>query len=282
MQSGRASMTAYRVALRRAAHQAFDRPLILDDPLALRILGPDVQRELRERREARQGRLGRAMRAFFVVRSRFAEDALDDAIARGVRQYVVLGAGLDTSCYRRPAGEELRMFEVDHPATQAWKRECLQHAGIAVPRNLSFVPVDFERQSLAEELRTAGLDGDQPVFFSWLGVTLYLTSNALTATLRFIASLPPETTVVFDYVVDSSELGWIRRFIRWLLVRGLAKAGEPMRTSFKPSNLETKLRALGFAQVENPGPEELNARYCKGRSDGMQVGRIARIAMATV
>jgi methyltransferase (TIGR00027 family) len=124
---------------------------------------------------------------FVAARSRYAEDQLAQAVEQRVAQYVVLGAGLDTFAYRNPHAAYLRVFEVDRPATQAWKLERLQAAGIAVPPELQFVPVDFERQTLATGLEQGGFDSGSPAFLSWLGVTPYLTRESCMATLRFIA-----------------------------------------------------------------------------------------------
>src|SRR5271168_1087136 len=176
MQEGKFSRTARRVAIRRAAHQLLDHPRVLDDPLALRIIGLEAAEELRTNPKEHHA-FARAFRAFMAARSRYAEDELARAVAHGVRQYVVLGAGLDTFAYRNPhAG--LRVFEVDHPATQAWKREQLQAGEIAIPASLTFVPIDFERQTLAAGLDQAGFDTRAAAFFSWLGVTPYLTREA--------------------------------------------------------------------------------------------------------
>ena len=168
----RPSLTAWSVARRRAAHQVIDEaPRVLDDPLALRITGGEWR--------ARAGEpetFSRSLRSLVVARSRYSEDELGRAVAAGVSQCVVLGAGLDTFAYRNPyAG--LRVFEVDHPATQEWKQELLARAGITVPDSVTYVPVDFERESLAERLRAAGL-GSEATFFSWLGVTPYLSREA--------------------------------------------------------------------------------------------------------
>src|ERR1700733_996414 len=169
MQKGKFSRTAQRVAIRRAAHQLLDEPKVLDDPLALRIIGSEAAAELRSNPKEHHA-FSRAFRAFMAARSRFAEDELAGAVARGVRQYVVLGAGLDTFAYRNPhAG--LRVFEVDHPATQEWKRERLRAANISVPSSLTFVPIDFERKTLDVGLEQRGFDANAPAFFSWLGVT---------------------------------------------------------------------------------------------------------------
>src|SRR5882672_4895598 len=148
MQQGKASRTADRVAERRAAHQVRDRPLVLDDPIALRVIDPEVARALREHPPQREmSMVGPYLRAFFVMRSRFAEDELAAAVGRGVRQYVVLGAGFDTFAYRNPF-LELRVFEVDHPDTQAVKRQRLADAGIALPETLSFLSADLSLCSL--------------------------------------------------------------------------------------------------------------------------------------
>src|SRR5271163_1639382 len=173
MQEGKFSRTARRVAIRRAAHQLLDHPMVLDDPLALRIIGSEAAESLRSNPKEDHG-FARAFRAFMAARSRYAEDELACAVEHEVRQYVVLGAGLDTFAYRNPH-LGLRIFEVDHPATQAWKREQLQAARIAIPTSLTFVPIDFERQTLAAGLEQAGFDAGAAAFFSWLGVTPYLT-----------------------------------------------------------------------------------------------------------
>src|SRR5262245_30311283 len=153
MQEAQPSRTAMRVAVRRAAHQVFDRPLVLDDPLALAIVGSDAAEQLDAARSGQQGTVARAIRAFIVARSRLAEDELARAIARGARQYVILGAGLDTFAYRNPfESRALRVFEVDHPSTQEWKRRMLAAAGIVIPSSVTYAPADFERQTLKNAL----------------------------------------------------------------------------------------------------------------------------------
>src|SRR6202035_6128756 len=176
MQEGKFSKTAHRVAIRQAAHQLLDQPRVLDDPLALRIIGSQAEQELRSNPREHHA-FSRAFRAFMAARSRYAEDELARAVAHGVTQYVVLGAGLDTFAYRNPH-PGLRVFEVDHPATQAWKREQLQAANIAIPPSLTFVPIDFELQTLADGLSRSGFNANAAAFFSWLGVTPYLTREA--------------------------------------------------------------------------------------------------------
>src|SRR5262245_66401745 len=207
MQEARPSQTALRVALRRAAHQVFDHPVILDDPIALRILSQDAVAKLKLDPRQR-GRVALTLRAFMAVRSRFAEDALGRAVQRGVRQYVVLGAGLDTFAYRNP-WPDLRVFEVDHSATQTWKMNRLAAGKIEVPSNVTYAPVNFESQTLANGLVAAGFDPTMPAFFSWLGVTMYLTVPATLSTFDFIGSTAPGGGVAFDYSVPRKSLGFL-------------------------------------------------------------------------
>jgi methyltransferase (TIGR00027 family) len=288
MQEGRASKTAERVAMRRAAHQLYDdAPLLFADPLALRILSEASRVELREREEMeRTHPYARGMRAFLCARSRFAEDALEQAAARGVRQYVVLGAGLDTFAGRSALPEssvhpELRIFEVDHPATQAWKRACLEQAGVHVPDTVTFVPVDFERDGLMERLRASGFDAVAPAFCSWLGVLPYLTREAAEGTLRALGSLPAGSGVAFDYSVARESLSPNQQAAYDWLAERVARAGEPFRLGFDPAELRELLMDCGFMRVEDLDGDAIHARYFAGRSDGLTVrGALGRLACA--
>jgi methyltransferase (TIGR00027 family) len=278
----RPSLTAQRVALSRAAHQLYDNPRILEDPVALPIVGPRGEEEIRNHRRRFAAPLARRLRAFLVARSRVAEEALGAAVARGVRQYVVLGAGLDTFAFRNPYPDSLlRVFEVDHPVTQAWKRRQLAAAGIELPDSLTFVPIDFETQALANVLREAGLRTDAPAFVSWLGVTMYLTPATVMATLKYVASsLPEGSAIVFDYAVPPAGLGLVRRLAARALLGRVAAAGEPWKALFAPGALAAELSALGFAQIEDLGPDELDARFFRNRKDGLRVGGLGRVLRA--
>ena len=269
MQEGKFSRTAQRVAIRRAAHQLLDQPRVLDDPLALRIIGVEAAEELQSNPKENH-KFSRAFRAFMVARSRYAEDQLAHAVSRGVRQYVVLGAGLDTFACRNPH-PWLRVFEVDHPATQAWKRGQLQAASIVVSPSLTFVPVDFEQQTLADGLRLSGFNTNDAAFFSWLGVTPYLTHAACMATLSFIAKMPPGSGVVFDFAVDRKLLNFGQKMALDALSRRVAAAGEPLQLFFDPGKLQEELIGLGFRRTEFLQGEQINARYFKDRSDGLCV-----------
>lgn len=283
MIEARPSRTAYMVAMRRAAHQLFDNPKVLDDPIALPILGPGAEERLRG--EPRfLNRMGRAVRASMAARSRYAEDQLAAAIGRGTRQYVVLGAGLDTFAYRNPhdAGG-LQVFEVDFPATQEWKRQRLAGAGIAIPASVTFAPIDFEHKTLPEGLKAAGFDASEPAFFSWLGVTMYLARDTVLNTLRFIASCAPGGGVAFDYMVPRETLKLGGRIVFDALSRRVASAGEPFVTFFVPDELRDELTRMGFRAIENLGPREINARYFEGRADGLRVpGLLGRFLSAQV
>ncbi len=270
MQEGQFSRTAQKVAVRRAAHQLHDHPKVLDDPLALQIIGPQAVEELRSSRRERHG-FARSFRALMAARSRYAEDQLAQAVARGVDQYVVLGAGLDTFACRNPhAG--LRVFEVDHPDTQAWKHERLHAAGIAIPATLTFVPVNFERQSFAEELRRAGFNDREPAFFSWLGVTMYLTQAAFESTLTFIAAMPAGSGVVFDFAIDRKLLNLGQRIAVEVLANRVAAIGEPFQLYLNPTTLQEELRNLGFRRTEFLDGARLNALYFRDRADGLRIG----------
>jgi methyltransferase (TIGR00027 family) len=282
MYDARPSRTALRVAIRRAAHQILDRPVVFDDPFAQRIIGADAAAKLKAGLGEQSGVAARSLRAFLVVRSRFAEDELARAVKDGVRQYLLLGAGLDTFAYRNPhAASGLRVFEVDHPATQAWKREQLRAAEIAVPSGEIFVPVDFEKETLAEGLRRAGFSTGEKAFFAWLGVAPYLTEKAFAETLEFIASMPPGSGVVFDYAVPRKSLSFVERFIFDRISARVAAAGEPFQLFLNPKELAERLRRIGFEHLEDLGVEDLNSRYFQSRSDGLRVrGRLGRLMSA--
>lgn len=250
--------------MRRAIHQIHDgEPKVLDDPLAVAIVG-------RENLQTEDSMRSRTMRAFMVARSRYAEDKLAAAVANGVRQYVVLGAGLDTFAYRNPF-PDVRVFEVDHPATQAWKREQLQAAGIEIPKKFAFVAIDFEKQTLHTELAAAGFTQAEPAFFSWLGVTPYLTRQAFEGTVRFVATMPARSGVAFDFAVERSALGFLERAALDELSRRVASAGEPFQLFFHPQTLEDELKSMGFSEIERLNADEINTRYFANRSDKLRV-----------
>jgi methyltransferase (TIGR00027 family) len=274
--------TALKVAILRAAHQLLDNPVVFEDPLAVKILGTAEEKSLLNNLSQYNTPRLKGLRASLVVRSRLAEDKWTQSQAHGVHQYVILGAGLDTFAYRSQGRDRIRIFEVDLPATQRWKRECLRKAGIEEPPSLVFVPVDFERSTLAEGLRQAAFRGSEPAFFSWLGVTMYIGEEAVMSTLRFIASLAPGSGVVFDYGVLPRLLSSRERSSMELLAAKAAEHGELWKTYFDPSALAPTLRSLGFNLVEEFGPEDLNELYFSGRLDGLRKSGVSRLIHARI
>jgi len=263
MQEGQFSRTALGAAGHRAAHQILEGGLFFRDPLALPILGAEAQDAI-DKAKAQPRRRG--LRLFIALRSRFAEEAAHAAIARGVRQIVVLGAGLDTFAYRLQAPAGLSVFEVDHPATQAEKRRRLKAARVAAPAHLAFVGCDFERQAFIDALATAGFNANRPSFIFWLGVTAYLSPEAVFATLAAVAALPGGAEIVFDYAAPPETIDHPdARAAHEELARKVAAAGEPLRAAFDPSALRAQLAALGFAEIEDTTAGEAAARYAPGR-----------------
>ena len=258
MEPGQPSRTAIGAAAHRAVHQVLEHGAIFHDPLAIPILGDDFEPALAE---ARSDPSRRRLRLFIAVRTRFPEDALERAVESGVGQLVVLGAGLDTYAYRTRLADRLRMYEVDHPATQTWKRRRLAAIGIAAPATLTYAPVDFERETLDHGLVAAGFDPAKPSFFTWLGVVPYLTTAAVMATLACIGGLPGGAEVVFDYPnppgpSDPPELTAARA----ALAARVAAVGEALQSAFETDTLHDDLHALGFRTIEDLGPPAIRER----------------------
>jgi methyltransferase (TIGR00027 family) len=277
---GKPSATAQRVAMRRAAHQILDTPRVFEDPLAMAIIGREAAAQISAGTAGGDGFSGRFMRAFLAARSRFAEDELRLSYERGTRQYVILGAGLDTFAYRNPFAD-LAVFEIDHPATQAWKRWRLEEAAIAVPANVTYAPVDFQTQTFVDALARVGFRANEPAFFSWLGVTMYLKESAVMETFRAIISMSPKNGIVFDYSVPRSSLSFLNKMAFDALMRRVTTVGEPFIGFFKPDALVPDLKNLGYREIENLGAHEINQRYFAGRTDKLRVGgKLARLMSA--
>ncbi|TSD99653.1 class I SAM-dependent methyltransferase [Skermania sp. ID1734] len=295
MDDARPSRTAFATAYARAYHQIADQPRIFTDPLAARLLGVTVDeltalgRPGVERPDHDFGSdihllaaVDRPRRLFFAARSRFAEDRVAAAVAAGVRQVVMLGAGLDTFAYRNPR-PDLHVFEVDHPATQAWKQQRLDAADIERPEQLTFVPVDFETEGLARGLESAGFSRTEPAIFVWLGVVFYLTPDAARTTLQYIAGQCEPVEVIFDYLQKpgtDEERGQLQaRATR------AAHVGEAWSSYFTPDEIAAKLRALGFADIDDRSATELIAGYLDGSvefdGDPPQALRPVRILRAS-
>ncbi len=222
----------------------------------------------------------RSLRAFVVARSCFAEDMLHEAVASGGTQHVLLGAGLDTFAYRNPY-PDVRVFEVDHPATQEWKRALLQQNGIPRPDTCRYVPVDFERDSLLDRLVAAGFDGRAGAVFAWLGVVPYLTGAAMRSTLEVLGALPGSGKLVLDYGLPRAMLPPNEQLALDSLSARVAQAGEPFQQFFSPEQIGRELGDSGWSVLQDLDGIAINARYFAGRSDSFGVlGKGARLLLA--
>ena len=296
MEIGRASWTAINCAAIRAAHLLLDHdPKIHRDDLAMALGGFESEGALRLSLDERLSGVTRefnrdlarfhfdALRALMAARNRYAEDELARALNDGTHQYVLLGAGLDTFAHRRPdLCDRLRIYELDYPSTQAWKRERLAQLKMQAPRNLTYVPVDFEREDPAERLAAAGCRLDQLVFVSWLGVTQYLEPEATVDTLHHVAGFAPGSEIVFEYVVPEDELEGIEReYLRACKARS-ARQSEPWLGLMRPAALMHHLNRMGFAEAIDLDAHAINERYFAGRKDRLRVAKAHHLVKARV
>lgn len=287
MKTDQHSLTAESAAAARALHMRKPAPRIFDDPFAIDLLSPRMRRMvtnpvLRGLQRLLLGALAPTLEGQVCSRSRFAEDALEQAMAAGATQFVLLSAGLDSFALRRPdLMARLQVFEVDHPDTQRFKRARLEDLGTALPENLHFAPVDFEHEGIAEGLRRTSHDPGKRTFFSWLGTVPYLTEEAILGTLSDVVSLsPPGSELVFDFCGPIARLEPRDRRLIQRLLRYTARRGEPLLSFEEPESLLEKICALGFDQVELLDTPEQVRRYRTGRSDGLRVipfGYLARL-----
>jgi len=301
MDEGRASRTAIAIAYFRAHHYAHATTKIFEDSLAGALLNAR-EREAVEKflleglakhnpELARSGAdrttlIGYALAGLVVVlaRARYAEDRLAEAMRDGVSQHVVIGAGLDTFALRRPdLQDRLRIIEIDHPATQASKQRRIREAGLTPPPHLHFAPADLEKESLAEVLSRTPYDPGRPAFFSWLGVTMYLTGDAIRATLCSLrGSSAAGSQLVFDYIDRSAFAPENRSPTFSRLIEIVRRVGEPMIFGFDPSELGAELAAQGFRLLEDLGPEAQEELFYRNRTDGLRPTGSARLGRAAV
>jgi methyltransferase (TIGR00027 family) len=286
MDEERPSVTALGAAIMRALHQTRDHdPKVLDDRIVPQLVDPESEFYRMRVEFLKRLPLPTRLRfeSTFVMRSRYAEDCLADAFDQDVRQYVILGAGLDTFAYRQPPwADSLRILEVDHPATQQWKRRCMAAASISIPLNVTLVPIDFARTSLAEGLSSAGLDFAAPAFFSMLGVSQYLSPEALELTLKYVLSMPSGTEIVFSFVASDAVLPADDVAFVNAIITQSAAVGEPWLSRFHPDELIAKLTEMGFSHVFHLTPEEANHRYFQNRRDGLNAALGEQMIRATI
>jgi methyltransferase (TIGR00027 family) len=282
MSDRNASRTALGTAYMRAAHQLFDaQPRILDDPLAVALLGPSALQRINDTADSYQTAERLALRAHVVLRSRFAEDRLAAAVLRGVTQYILLGAGFDTFALRQPTwAQALKILEVDHPGTQALKRSQLAAAGLAMPENALFANIDLEHESLRGGLLRYNVSLDEPTFFSWLGVTMYLTEAAIDAVLHSVAAFPAGSEIVLTFAPPPKPQVGTASAPPPLLAQRAASLGEPWVSYFEPDALEAKLRGAGFSKVEFLSPAEAEERYFRQRPEDLLVPKRTNVLCA--
>ena len=271
------SNTAVRAATLRAVHQLIDEePKILNDHIVLRLLDASTLDQIHLNQNKFRTLRMIAMRSHIVLRSRYTEDRLAEVVDNGIQQYLMLGVGLDTFPYRQPHwARVLHIFELDHSASQLSKRERLASAGVEVPSNVELIACDFETTSLRDCLRKSSFDFRKPAFLSWLGVTMYLSTDAIDAVFRFVSSLPRSSEIVFTFASPASLMSE-------KIAASAAAHGEPWRTRFEPNDLTHKLQGLGFSTVSFLSTSEAETRYFRGRHDGLHAPRKVGIVTATV
>lgn len=297
MPEARPSSTAIGAAMMRGAHLLLDEcPWLLEDPLALSLSGLQDEAALRAAMARMQAEFAqrsdetfanlilRDLRATILLRNRYAEDQLERAMARGLRQYVMLGAGLDSFALRRPdLAARLEIFELDLPATQDWKRQRLQQLALPLPPTLHFVPADFERQTPLQALAGSHFRSSEPAFFSWLGVTSYLGEEAVYATLRSLSVAAPGSAVAFSYGLCEGRVSEQGRRIGAVLKAGVAARNEPAANNgFDPAELEQRLRSMGYALVEHLDVAAAQQRYFHQRQDGLASPPMTQMICATL
>jgi methyltransferase (TIGR00027 family) len=304
MEAGQYSKTAMGTAFMRAYHHAHDRPPIFDDFLAHRLLTPEELQAAEERHLKafqifdpdkaaagldRAGALAYWMQnsgapAIVFSRARYSEEILETAVGQGVRQYVILGAGMDTFAWRRPdLLAQLQVFEVDHPATQAHKRQRLREVGLKPSPRQHFIPVDFSRENLGSALKRSSYDPEAPTFFSWLGVTYYLTREAVLATWRAVTEVSPAgSALVFDYLDNEAFIPELVSRRVQVMIELVKRVGEPMITGLAPGELAADLARQGLRLEEHLSPPDIQERFFKGRPDAYRAAEHAHFARAAV
>jgi methyltransferase (TIGR00027 family) len=283
MLTGQPSQSMVRTAMRRAVHQLLDRPLIFEDPIAVGLVPEASKEAILAAADEHRASVPTLLRALFAFRSRFAEDRLAEAALRGVRQYVVVGAGLDTFAWRQPAfARTMQVFYVDHPCSLTWTTEQFRRRGLSNPPNLSFVSVDLEAQDLTARLDEHGFVRDAGTFCSVLGVTQYLSRDSVKAIFRFAASLPTQSEIVFSFAPPDEGLEGDELTAAIDSAARTSSTGEPWMTRLRPSEAFDLLTHFGFAEVFHLTPKRAQQRYFSGRDDSLRAPKFEQLMAATV
>jgi methyltransferase (TIGR00027 family) len=283
MIAGQPSQTMVQTAVLRAVHQLLDEPRIFDDPVAVDLV-PEASREaiLAAEQKYRTPVLS-LRRASVALRSRFAEDRLATAAVRGVRQYVIVAAGLDTFPWRQPEfARDMQIFVTDFPDSLAALQDCVRRRGLPQPTNIAYVPIDLEQKDLLKPLVAADFDPALPAFCSALGIVQFLTLGAVDALLTFAAQRPEGSEIVFSFTPPDDELGERERSGVHESQTRTQGYGEPWLTRLRASEIVARLKVLGFADITLLTPELANARYFGGRSDGLKSSPSGQMISAIV
>ncbi len=301
MKQNESSMTALISAFSRAYHVENDHPVIFSDTLAKQLMtddeykqisgymaggidffAPDKKDEFSTIEQSLKWVVQTQLAPTPLARARFCEDALQNAIQTGASQYVILGAGMDTFAYRNPELlSKIHVFEVDHPNTQDFKKQRVEDAGWTVPKNLHYVSMDFTTDNLAIELEKAGFDNRKLTFFSWLGVTYYLTKDQISRMLKTISSLTPQgSSIVFDYADENLFSSDVKRVQNMIAMANTS--GEPMKSSFSYSELEKSLEDAGWLIYEHLTSNEIQERFFSNRKDYLHSFEHINYALAVV
>lgn len=269
--SGQPSMTALTAAAARAAHLVVDaEPLIFSDPLAAPLLGDQAGPLLDHHRAHGSHDVLAVARTTVVTRSRFAEERLAAAVRRGTTQYLILGAGLDSFAWRSPLAARVRVIEADHPATQRWKQARLAEAGLPARGEVGYAGADLEAGALEAALATAGFDPGRPALISWLGVTMYLTPDAVTGTLATLSRCAAGTELVAEYFVPGDLRDDLGHRYAQLVAPFAAEQGEPWRTCLRPEEMAGLLAGHGFAVIANVRQKDTVPGQLWDRADALR------------
>lgn len=277
------SQTALTAAAARAAHLIVDaEPHIFADSFAEALLGEQAEEFLAYHRNHGEHLVLAGARAQVVIRARVTEERLADAVTSGVDQYLILGAGFDSFAYRSPTASGVRVFEVDHPATQAAKRERLSAMGVDSPTTVSYAPVDFETDSLIDSLLASGLDLSRPAMVSWLGVSMYLTRDAIGNTLDELANFASGSQLVMDYMLPAELRDEAGQTYVDLVGPNLAEQGEPWLSFFTPDEVSELLTTRGFGAVRSVGQRDALDASLWQRTDSLRPAALSMIAHAVL
>lgn len=290
MKSKRKHSTADATAAMRAAHLLYHLPVVLNDPYALHLTSSALRRACQNRfigwllRRHFISESLRPITAQVVARAKYAEEKLEQAVSKGISQYVIIGAGFDSFCLRRPEfAADLQIYEIDHPATQEIKQMRLTEILDSSPEGVEFLGVDLEKRTIADALSSSSFLKDERAFFSWLGTVPYLSKGAVSCVLRDLASFATrESEIVFDYSIPTSMWAQEDRQALIRVLRIIERRGEAIKSFFVPDAFPDDVARLGYHILENISPAELNKRCFSDRSDGLLTSSAAYITHAAI